>query len=277
MRKLLSLALNLSTLAAIGFIIYSPANNWWAIVPAVVWFILHGPFAIYALPGMPLTLSELEVLPDGLITAPESDEWARRFAGEFAPHGFIPRARFRSKGAPAIDFAQRFDNSVTGEVATIMAGRRPAPDGNGVVPLRIVVFHTRFREGELLTTNSYISSMSPRFPGQRAYRLSDVENPSVLYSLHRRLAKHDGRKPVPIVLGEDPLAWERLQHDRSIATQVGHGLGVKDEKTGRLRLTLKGAFRSTWLLHPLLTGFQDRRALKEAASVLRATLRTAPA
>src|SRR3712207_43722 len=103
MRKLLAPALNVAALAVIGYIVLTPINNWLAAVPAVIWYILWGPLAIYALPGMPLTLSELEVLPDTLAATPESDAWARRFAAEFAPHGFIPRARYRSKGAAAID------------------------------------------------------------------------------------------------------------------------------------------------------------------------------
>jgi hypothetical protein len=159
-----------------------------------------------------------------------------------------------------------------------MAGWRPTPEEGPALPVRIVVFHTRFTDGgEVLTTNAHLPSMSPKLPGQRAYRLPEVADASALYSIHRRLVKQDGRKLVPIVLGDDPLAWERKQHERSIAIQVKHGLAVRDENAGRLRATVKGAFRTTWLLHPLLAGFQDRRATREASAALRATLRAMPA
>lgn len=270
MRKLIPVTLALGLLAIIVASLTAPVTNWWAVLAAfAAWQLFGGPAAVYASKGMSLTSGELEVLADDARTNPASDEWARQMAAKFAKHGFVARARFRLRGSSHFDFAQRLDNPTTGEVATMMAGWRPTPEEGPAIPVRMFVFYTHVDGGEVLTTNSPLPSMSPRLPGQRAYRLPEIADAVQLYTIHRRLVKKDGRKPVPIVLGEDPLAWERKLHDRSIGTQVRHGLAVRDEKAGRLRLTAKGAFRATWLLHPLLAAFQDRRASKEASAALR--------
>jgi hypothetical protein len=191
-------------------------------------------------------------------------------AEKFAPHGFAPRARFRIRGDAHFDFAQRFDNQATGEVATIMAGWRPTPEEGPAVPARVVVFHTHFAgAGELVTTNSHLPSLTPNLPGQAAFRLPEIADPLALYSAHKQLVKRDGRKPVPIVLSDDPLLWERKLHERSIAIQLAHGLGVRDERAGVLRLTVKGALRATWLLHPWFGRLQNRRSTQAAAAALK--------
>lgn len=271
MRKLIPITLALGLLAVIVISFRAPVTNWWAILAAVAaWYVFGGPAAVYAHPGMPLTAGNLEVLPDDARTNPASDEWARQMAAKFVKHGFVPRARFRLRGGSHFDFAQRLDNPTTGEVATLMAGWRPTPEEGPAIPVRMFVFHTQVQGGgEVLTTNSPLPSISPRLPGQRPYRLPEIADPLQLYSIHRRLVKKDGRQPVPIVLGDDPLAWDRRQHERSIAIQVSHGLATRDEEAGTLMPTLKGAFRSTWLLHPFLTSFQNRRASKEASAALR--------
>jgi hypothetical protein len=271
MRKLIPVVLSLGTIVVVMASLEGPANNWSAALAAVAaWWVLIGPAVVYALPGMPLTSAELEVLADDARTNPASDEWARQMVAKFARHGFIARSRFRLRGDSHFDFAQRLDNPVTGEVATLMAGWQPTPEEGPAKPVRMFVFTTEVEGGgQVLTTNSPLPSISASLPGQRAYRLPEIADALQLYSIHRRLAKQDGRQPVPVMLGDDPLAWERKGHDRSIAIQVSHGLAMRDEKAGRLKPTWKGAFRSTWLLHPFLTAFHNRRASKEASAALR--------
>ena len=271
MRKWIPVALSLGTVVVVMRSLYGPADNWPAALAAVAaWWVLMGPAAVYGVPGMPLTTAALEVLPDDARTNPASDEWARQMTAKFARHGFVARSRFRLRGDSHFDFAQRLDNPTTGEVATLMAGWQPTPEEGPAIPVRIFVLITQVEgDGQVVTANSPLPSISPPLPGQRAYRLPEIADAVQLYSIHRRLVKKDGRKAVPIVLGDDPLAWERKQHDRSIALQVSHGLATRDEKAGRLKPTWKGAFRSTWLLHPFLTAFQNRRATREASAALR--------
>jgi hypothetical protein len=269
MRRLVSVGLNLALLAVIAATVYGAIPVWKALLGFVAWYLLRAPAAVYASPGMALAMADYEVLPDTAVTNPESDEWGSQVAAQLAPHGFVARPRFRVRGGKQLfDFARRLDNPTTGEVATIFAGWHPTPEEGAALPARVVVFHTRFRDGELATTNSPLPPISPPLPGHRAYRIPEITDPGKLYATHRRLVKQDGRRPVPFALGDDPLAWERRQHERSIANQVSRGLAVRDERAGHLRPTLKGALRLTWLLHPWLTGLQHRRATKDVAAAL---------
>src|ERR671914_442165 len=116
MRKLISVAITLSMLGIVGASLFGPVPTWAALTAIAAWYVLRGPAIVYASPGMPLALTELEVMGDDARTTPTSDEWARQIGSRFAPHGFIRRARFRLPGSQAFDFAQRFDNATTGEV-----------------------------------------------------------------------------------------------------------------------------------------------------------------
>jgi hypothetical protein len=269
MRRLVSVGLHLAFLAAVAAAVYGTIPVWGAALAFVAWYLLRAPAAVYAAPGMALTMTDYEVLPDATATTAGSDQWGSQVAAQLAPHGFVARARYRARGAKQpFDFARRLDNLTTGEVATILAGWFPTPEEGPALPARIVVFHTRFRDGELVTTNSPLPPITPLLPGHRAYRIPEITDPGALYSTHRRLVKQDGRRPVPFAFGDDPLVWERKQHERSIAHQVSRGLAVRDERAGHLRPTLKGALRMTWLLHPWLKGLQQRRATKEVATAL---------
>jgi hypothetical protein len=269
MRRLIPIALNLSAFVAILTSLYGRIPIWLAPVALVAWYLLRGPASLYATSVQSLALAELEELPAEVLTNPSSEEWARNVVQRLTPHGFVARARYRIRGGQHFDFAQRLDNQASGEVATIMAGWRHTPDEGPAESVGIIVFHTQFPGGgELLTTNSHVPALTRNLPGQVAYRLPDITDPLSLYAAHHKLVKLDGRKPVPIVLSDDPLVWERKRHERSIATQVSYGLGVRDERAGALRLTIKGALRATWLLHPWLGRLQDRRSTRAAVAAL---------
>lgn len=270
MRKLLPRTLNLSALATVVAALYGPLPWWSAVTVLVAWWLLRVPFALYAKNTRALSNDIFEPVPAGVSTNPASDAWARSVIERLSGHGFIPRAKYRLRGPSPFDFAQRLDNDLTGEVAVLIAGWQTHREGPAT-PLRTIVFHTRFRDGgELLTTNSPIPLTTPPLPGTAAYRMPEVADAGGLYTVHRRLVRGDPRKPQPIVISADPLAWEREQNERAIAIQVAHGLGVRDETAGVLRLTMKGAFRATWLLHPALVRFQDRRSTRAAAAALQA-------
>jgi hypothetical protein len=192
--------------------------------------------------------------------------------GRLAVHGFIARARYRAPKSAYIDFGQRLDNETTGETLLITVGP-PSNAVQALIALGTISFFTRFKDGgDLTTTNSPLPALTPDLPGDVDYRLPDLTDVDKLYSAHRRLVKADGRRIKPIVLGDDPLAWEREGNDRSIAIQVAQGLAARNEKAGVLCPTLKGAIRAAWLMHPWIAGWHRRRHSARA----RAALATAP-
>jgi len=269
-RKLLAPLLFLVLGAVVWGVESGPVPSWTLLPAITACFILLGPALVYANVVRPLESAPYVVLPDSAETTKGSDDWARTVVGRLVLHGFVARARYCLPAPTAFDFARRLDNSATGEVAVIMAGWMSARD----TPIRLVVFYTCFRDGgELVTTNSPLAKMTPDLPGQVTYRLTEVIDPDALYAAHKRLVRRAGRKPKPIVLTDDPLAWERELDRREIATTIALGLGTRDDKAGLLRPTLKGALHSSLLFHPWLMPFHDWRATRAAA----AALRSAPA
>lgn len=240
----------------------------WLVVPwGAAMLTIFSFMACYVVSGRPLSSSTRYHPLEGDRPVPAgSIEWADGVAQALVREGFVDAGRYNSHDAAAVHFAQWLHHPGSHTVARLIVADQRGR--HGVVPIRSVGFVNRFSDGtQLSTDNSPVPASAAPAPGSLSYPAPWITDTAQLLALHRRLvASASGRVPCAWPTpADDPMAFDRMQGEESVARLVRLGHGVVED--GVVRLTLRGATVACWHLNPLFRpvhAWRERQAIRVA-------------
>jgi hypothetical protein len=174
--------------------------------------------------------------------------------------------------ARGLGFARLFANRETQEVARALATCWNSRTAGWQLRTSNFHFETNFDDGTfLVTANSTHPTFVPPRPDAQSFRFPGFDDPARLHRIHSQLVdRFAGLRRKEFVLESrfrgDVIKYQRWVTSRAWDHFLQSGYYYRDERTGQLRLTTKGAIfgvlRMTFPLRQLRARHRERTAAR---------------